>query len=261
MCCDDTSIPNAGLRHLLKYLVAVVYLAYLLRKKSRHFEFLQPEKCDDVVSSGAVCAPVEWHQECPRSRKDSEKNEDGVSFYGVNSEGDRLAAQRRSTAALGAVSPQLVSGSSVWPPTVAGVSLSMGCSGSIITAEMKPAEKSEEHVKFGFIWSAISHTLEMPTELSETLLAECMANMSTANLLQDIKNIAVKMDSYDQAGMMSGEITVAGKTREIHLWGYKVRTQDNISEVPAKRDHHFGFLENGDLYHLVHCTKYGGKNG
>ncbi|KAL1477051.1 hypothetical protein MTO96_036067 [Rhipicephalus appendiculatus] len=87
------------------------------------------------------------------------------------------------------------------------------------------AEKSEEHVKFGFIWSAISHTLEMPTELSETLLAECMANMSTANLLQDIKNIAVKMDSYDQAGMMSGEITVAGKTREIHLWGYKVRTQ------------------------------------
>ncbi|KAL1480032.1 hypothetical protein MTO96_034757 [Rhipicephalus appendiculatus] len=101
----------------------------------------------------------------------------------------------------------------------------------------------------------------MPTELSETLLAECMANMSTANLLQDIKNIAVKMDSYDQAGMMSGEITVAGKTREIHLWGYKVRTQDNISEVPAKQDHHFGFLENGDLYHLVHCTKYGGKNG
>ncbi|KAL1479735.1 hypothetical protein MTO96_051619 [Rhipicephalus appendiculatus] len=34
------------------------------------------------------------------------------------------------------------------------------------------------------------------------------------------------MDSYDQAGMMSGEIIVEGERRELCLWGFKIKNQE-----------------------------------
>ncbi|XP_037509994.2 putative phosphoenolpyruvate synthase [Rhipicephalus sanguineus] len=69
------------------------------------------------------------------------------------------------------------------------------------------------------------------------------------------------MDSYDQAGMLSGEIIVDGQQRELFLWGHKIRNQGRMRDGTYKEDHHVGFLENGDVYHLVHTSAYGGKKG
>nr|XP_037284930.1 uncharacterized protein LOC119177845 [Rhipicephalus microplus] len=69
------------------------------------------------------------------------------------------------------------------------------------------------------------------------------------------------MDSYDQAGMMSGEIVVDGEWRELRLWGFKIKNQGNIQVDVCEEDHHIGFLENGDMYHLIRTSKYGAKNG
>ncbi|XP_070388809.1 uncharacterized protein [Dermacentor albipictus] len=85
--------------------------------------------------------------------------------------------------------------------------------------------ESEVHVKFGFIWSAVSHTLEQPAELAPAMLAEGCAEGSTLQMLRDVKRLANEMDSYDQAGMMSGEVIVDGERRELCLWGYKIRNQ------------------------------------
>ncbi|KAH8010072.1 hypothetical protein HPB51_024747 [Rhipicephalus microplus] len=79
-----------GVVYLFRYLVASARLAYLLRRKGRQFEYVEPQKYDDIVSNCAVCAPAEWDCECPRPKPELEKSEDSVFFYGVNSDGDRL---------------------------------------------------------------------------------------------------------------------------------------------------------------------------
>ncbi|KAL1448204.1 hypothetical protein MTO96_044123, partial [Rhipicephalus appendiculatus] len=40
--------------------------------------------------------------------------------------------------------------------------------------------------------------------------------------------LASEMDSYDQAGMLSGEIIVDGEQRELFLWGHKIRNQGEL---------------------------------
>ncbi|XP_049269994.1 uncharacterized phosphotransferase YvkC [Rhipicephalus sanguineus] len=122
-------------------------------------------------------------------------------------------------------------------------------------------QETEVHVKFGFIWSTVSHTLEMPSELAPTLLAESLAEMSTFSMLRDASRLASEMDSYDQAGTMFGELTVEGETRELSLWGYKIRSQGSPPHGTYEEHHHLGFLENGDMYHYVRSTNYGGDNG
>ncbi|KAL1420213.1 hypothetical protein MTO96_024555 [Rhipicephalus appendiculatus] len=123
------------------------------------------------------------------------------------------------------------------------------------------SQETEVHVKFGFIWSTVSHTLEMPSELAPTLLADSLAKMSTFSMLRDANRLVSEMDTYDQAGTMFGELTVEGETREVSLWGYKIRSQGSAPRGTYEEHHHMGFLENGDMYHYVHSTGYGGENG
>ncbi|XP_075535040.1 prodigiosin synthesizing transferase PigC-like [Dermacentor variabilis] len=122
-------------------------------------------------------------------------------------------------------------------------------------------EDPEVHVKIGLIWSALSHTSEQPAEIAAAMLAESCAENPTLQILRDIKRLTSEMDSYDQAGMMSGEIILNGKRRELCLWGYKIRNEGSIHADDCEEDHHIGFLENGDMYHLVRTSNYGGKNG
>ncbi|CAN7984382.1 unnamed protein product, partial [Ixodes hexagonus] len=127
--------------------------------------------------------------------------------------------------------------------------------------ESDGADTTEAHVKFGFIWSTVSHTLEHPGELSCALLAEGFAKLPTPEMLAQIDRFLLETDSYDQGGMMSGEVTIEGDTAEWNLWGSKVRTRGAIVEDRRVEDHHFGFLENGNVYHVVHTDKYGGAEG
>ncbi|XP_050043365.1 rifampicin phosphotransferase-like [Dermacentor andersoni] len=278
-----------GFTHLLRYLLAVAGLTYLLERKGRRFEYVQPQKYDDTVSNCAVCSPDEWAKECPRPNRHLEKAEDRVLFYGVNSEGYRLAVSvsrfhdhmaelwlalyasdgARYTLPL-TLTLDRSTGSSF---SAAGLRLQClapnrrwrvafnGLLRKQSTAEDARSEETEVHVKFGFIWSTVSHTLEQPAELSPALLADSLAEMPTLNMLRDINKLAAEMDQYDQAGMMAGELTIADQTREVFLWGCKVRTRGTVLDGPYEEDHHFGFLEDGDTYHLAHSNAYGGRKG
>ncbi|XP_075723418.1 rifampicin phosphotransferase [Rhipicephalus microplus] len=124
-----------------------------------------------------------------------------------------------------------------------------------------PSVESEVHVKLGLIWSTVSHTLEHPAQLAPALLAECCAEGSTLEILRAVKRLTTEMDSYDQAGMMSGEIVVDGERRELYLWGFKIKNQGNMQVDVCEEDHHIGFLENGVMYHLIRTSKYGARNG
>ncbi|XP_037562113.1 uncharacterized protein LOC119441578 [Dermacentor silvarum] len=290
LCRRGTEIwLDHGLMYLLRYLLAVARLTYLLQRKGRRFDYVQPEKYDDVVSNCAICAPDEWAKECPRPNHDLEKVEDRVLFYGVNSEGYRLVvsvSRFRNRMAELWLALYSSDGARYTLPATLTLDRSTGSSFSAAglrlqclapnrrwrvayngllrkqsTARNARSEETEVHVKFGFIWSTVSHTLEQPAQLSPSLLADSLAEMPTLNMLRHINKLAAEMDQYDQPGMMAGELTIADQTREVFLWGCKVRTQGSVLDGPCEEEHHFGFLENGDTYHLAHSNAYGGRKG
>lgn len=278
-----------GLSHLFRYLLAVVQLTYLLRRKDRRFRYLETEHNDDVVNNGAICAPLEWSHECPLKREQLAKGQDVVLFYGVNTGGDRLVvnvSRLRNHLAQLWIALYTADGAQYSLPVSLTLDRSEGSSFSAAGLRLQclapnrrwrvafngllrkhnrngtlTSQETEVHVKFGFIWSAVSHTLEMPAELAPTLLAERLAEMSTFSMLCDASRLVSELDMYDQAGMMSGELAVQGQTREVFLWGYKMRNQGSSPHGTYEEHHHFGFLENGDMYHLLRTTKYGGQNG
>lgn len=278
-----------GLSYLLRYLVALVRLTYLLRKKGRRFVYLEPEKYDDVINSGAVCTPVEWSKECAQGKEHLEKGLDEVIFCGVNTEGDRLVvcvSRLRGHVAQLWLALYTRDGKQYSLPTEVTLDRSAGSCYSAAGIRLQclapnrrwrvafngllrrhddstrgTSVESDVHVKLGLIWSTVSHTSEQSSQLAPALLAEGCAEGSTLEMLRAVKRLATEMDSYDQAGMMSGEIVVDGECRELCLWGFKIRNQSNIHDSACEEDHHFGFLENGDMYHLVRTSQYGGKNG
>ncbi|XP_077516891.1 rifampicin phosphotransferase-like isoform X2 [Amblyomma americanum] len=280
-----------GLSHLLRYLLAVARFTYLQRtKKGRRFHLLHPESRDDAVNNGALCTPQEWAQECPCPAKEHlHKAEDSLLFSGVNCRGDRLAlrvSRLKNRVAHVWLALYAADGARYTLPYAFTLDRSEG---SVFSAaglrlqRLAPnrrwrvafngllrkhqetgaagVKEADVHVKFGFIWSAVSHTLEQPAELSSPLLADSLSKRATANMLCDIDRLVTELDAYDQAGMMAGELTVAEQRKELCLWGYKVRTRGHIIDEPYVEDHHFGFLEDGNMFHLVHTNRYGGRNG
>ncbi|KAK8756325.1 hypothetical protein V5799_000981 [Amblyomma americanum] len=286
-CADDVTLP--GLGYLLRYLLAVAHLTYRVRRKALRFVHTNAEKSDDIISSGAVCSPVEWTCECPQKRELLNKYEDSVLFYGVNSGGDKLVVSvRRLPNQLAELWLALYAPDGTTFTLPAALTLDRSAGSCFSAAGLRlhclapnrrwrvayngllrkhsesgaaESEESEVHVKFGFIWSAGSHTLEQPAELVPQLLAESLAELPFWDMVREIDKLLAELDTYDQAGIMSGELTVAGKTREFSLWGYKVRTQGANLDGTYEQDHHFGFLENGDMYHLVHSDEYGRPSG
>ncbi|XP_077511472.1 rifampicin phosphotransferase-like isoform X2 [Amblyomma americanum] len=276
-----------GVGQLLRYLIAVARLTYLLRKQRCHFEYLHPDKSDDLVSIGAVCAPVEWEKECPCKKEHLKKVKDRVLFCGVNTEGDRVIASvrrlRNDVAQFWLTLYTSDGGLYVLPSSFtldrsagnnfSAAGLRLQClapnrrwriafngllkrSGAGVTTELP-----EVHVKIGLIWSTVSHTLEIPAELCPAQLAADVATLPLREMLRDINKLIGDLDGHDQAGMMAGELTIGGETKETCLWGYKVRTQGRITDGLETQEHHFGYLENGDMYHLVRTNNYGERNG
>ncbi|KAL3235381.1 hypothetical protein MRX96_022414 [Rhipicephalus microplus] len=272
-----------GVVYLFRYLVASTRLAYLLRRKGRQFEYVEPQKYNDTVSNCAVCAPAEWDCECPRPKPELEKSEDSVFFYGVNSDGDRLvvSVSRLSTHVAELWLALYTSdGTRYKLPTTLTLDRSAGSCFSAAGLRLQclaPNRRwrvafngllrqvycahADNSVWVSQIWSANSHTLEQPAELSAPLLAESLAQMTTADMLNDINKLMAEMDAYDQPGMMAGELTIEDQTREVFLWGCKVRTRGKILNEEYEENHNFGFLENGDTYHFVHSSAYGGSKG
>nr|XP_037284929.1 putative phosphoenolpyruvate synthase [Rhipicephalus microplus] len=278
-----------GLSHLFRYLLSVAQLTYLLRRKDRRFRYLAPAHNDDVIDCGAICTPLEWSLECAREKGELKKGQDKVLFNGVNTGGDRLVVSvsrlqnhlaelwiilytadgalyslpvsltldRSAGSCFSAAGLRLqcLAPNRRWRVAFNGLLRKHRRIGSLASPEL------EVPVKFGFIWSTVSHTLEMPYELAPTHLAESLAKMSTFSMLQDATRLVSEMDTYDQAGMMCGELTVEGNTRELCLWGYKIRSRGNAPQASYEEQHQLGFLENGDMYHYVCSTNYGGENG
>ncbi|XP_077511422.1 rifampicin phosphotransferase-like isoform X1 [Amblyomma americanum] len=278
-----------GLGHLLRYLVAVARLTYLLRKRHRHFEYLQPLSHDDIVNIGAVCAPAEWERECPCQKEHLKKMEDRVLFCGMNTDGERvIASVRRFSNHVAELWLALCTSDGALYTLPCSFTLDRSAGSSFSAAGLRlqclapnrrwriayngllrkhseaggsTTQESDVHVKVGLIWSTVSHTLEMPTELCPSHLASNMAKLPLVKMLRNINKLVDDLDGHDQAGMMAGELTVGGQTKETCLWGYKVRTQGRIADDPQKQEHHFGYLEDGDMYHLVYSSNYGGQNG
>lgn len=280
---------DKGSAHLLRYLLAVGRLTYLAKRKGSRFDYLQPESYDDVVSSGAVCTQDEWDRECPRGSEGLHKAEDRLLFQGVNSGGDRLVlsvSRLKNHVAELWLALWTRDGSCYTLPATFTLDRSQGSAfmaaglrlqclapnrrwriafNGLLRKDSGAAsvgtKETDVHVKLGFIWSAVSHTLEQPAELDPSFLAERFAPMATVDMLGSIDRFFAEVDTFDQAGMMTGEVTADGQTREVCLWGFKVRSRGSILQRRCQEDHFYGYLEEGNFYHLVHANSYGGRSG
>ncbi|KAH6938206.1 hypothetical protein HPB50_007686 [Hyalomma asiaticum] len=185
-----------GLSHLFRYLLAVVQLTYLLRRKDRRFRYLETEHNDDVVNNGAICAPLEWSHECPLKREQLAKGQDVVLFYGVNTRGDRLVvnvSRLRNHLAQLWIALYTADGAQYSLPVSLTLDRSEGSSFSAAGLRLQClAPNRRWRVAFNGLlsWSAVSHTLEMPAELAPTLLAERLAEMSTFSMLCDASSVS-----------------------------------------------------------------------
>lgn len=272
-------ICEEGIGYFLKFLVASFRLAYKHSKRGRVFELCDLSKDVDPVHSGAISAPHEWTKECPSPPEYLTKNEDIIFICGVNSAGYKLALYfsrlKNSIAELWLFLYTPDGYSYVLPcdftldhsdeHSFAGRGLKVQClaparrwriafNGSLRkrTAESKEMDGSAVHVKLGIIWTPLSHTLEAPVEVSPSLLAENFAKLPLIKMLWQIEQFGTDLDVYDQAGMMTGEVMIDGEISEVQLWGSKVRSKGSLSTAPGIEDHHFGFLDDGTIYHLVH---------
>uniref|UniRef100_V5GLR5 Putative integral to membrane n=2 Tax=Ixodes ricinus TaxID=34613 RepID=V5GLR5_IXORI len=280
---------NAGAGYLFRYLVAVGSLSYSLARRGRRFLPVDPSEGDDPVHINAVCSPLEWQMERPRPSSELSQAQDRLFFYGCNAAGQRMVvcfSRFKNQVAELWLCLYAADGCTYTLPctftldrsdgnTFTALGLRLEClaanrrwrlafNGTLrkcIPGDSGGADTTEAHVKFGFIWSTVSHTLEQPVELSCALLAESFAKLPTPQMLAEIDSFLLETDSYDQGGMMSGEVTIEGTSAEWNLWGSKVRTRGAVVEDTRVEDHHFGFLENGNIYHVVHTDKYGGAEG
>ncbi|XP_070387392.1 uncharacterized protein [Dermacentor albipictus] len=226
---------------------------------------------DDMEKMGATSRHAFLFLILDGDISDSGTGVDEILFYGVNTDGDRLAvsvSRLRNHVAQLWLDLHTRDGRRYSLP--AGVTLDRSA-GSCFSAaglrlqclapnrrwrvafngmlRMKPhstsatPEDTEVHVKLGLIWSALSHTSEQPAEIAAPMLAESCAENPTLQMLRDIKRLTSEMDSYDQGGMMSGEIILNGERRELCLWGYKIRNEGSVHAGDCEEDHHIGFLE------------------
>ncbi|XP_064460583.1 rifampicin phosphotransferase-like [Ornithodoros turicata] len=281
-------IFDQGFCYFFKYLLASFRLAYKHSTRSKVFELCDVSKAVEPSHMNIVSTQREWEKECPSPSDALVKNEDSFFLYGVNSTGHKLllyfSRLKNSIAELWMCLYAADGTRYVLPcgftldrsdqNSFAGKGLKIQClaparrwriafNGLLrkSTTEDNDLDGPEVHVKFGFIWTPVSHTLEYPVEISPVLMAEEFAKLPLVKMLWQIEQFGTDIDAYDQAGMMTGEVFIDGKRTEIQLWGSRVRSKGVLSYAPGSEDHHFGFLEDGKIYHLVHTHDYAGSEG
>ncbi|CAN8023140.1 unnamed protein product, partial [Ixodes persulcatus] len=216
-----------GAGYLFRYLVAVGSLSYSLTRRGRRFLPMDPSEGDDPVHINAVCSPLEWEMERPRPSSELGQAQDRLFFYGCNATGQRMVV------CFSRFKNQVAE---LWLCLYAadGCTYTLPCTFTL--------DRSD-----GNTFTALG------------LRLECLAaNRRWRLAFNGTLSFLLETDSYDQGGMMSGEVTLEGNSAEWNLWGSKVRTRGAIVEDTRAEDHHFGFLENGNIYHVVHTDKYGG---
>lgn len=262
-------LVNEGLSYLLRYLLAVGWLSYLTVERGRIFESRETPREDEVSGNNPFTVNA-WTHELPRPVAEAGK-EDSIFFYGANGRGEKLAiyvSKLRNNVTEVWLCLYTTDGGVYTLPSTFTVDISDEAqfSGSGVHLEclapnrrwrlafnglLKSAVKSaanspatsESHVKFRFVWCAVSETLEHPVEVSCPLLAETLAQLPVGRMMSDIKLFLDLTSSYDQPGMMVGEIIIKGVKRKTLLTGSKFRMRGGVFKELGVEDHYFGVLE------------------
>ncbi|XP_013793791.2 uncharacterized protein LOC106477813, partial [Limulus polyphemus] len=273
---DDLS-PMHGVYNLpnrffwLKKITSCFYLKIKRWMCKKRFDLYDMSELTDLVKTGSIPPEEEKVLEEPQTDEHLSKNTDDIFFYGVNSTGECLVVQMcrlqnkmvevmvlvktadgrcysypdRPTKTIvsgegfagGGLKLKCVNAMRKWRISFNGL-LKESCKGS--------GKDRVVHVKFSFIWLAMSNVQDLSTDID---LTEALAKEPWSGYLPNVSSLEKALNIYEQGGQLLGTVTVEGQEEEFTLWGTRRRRLGPLVQLHRSVDF-FGFTKNGGLFHI-----------
>lgn len=254
----DEKLKNAGLAFIVKHAIAFLYLKFL-RLRRQHPDYVYNKSFEDPVSLGLLPHKKQWDHELPHPFDSSSKNSDEVAFHGVNSKGACLVVyliRRPDNFADVWLYIKLADGKCYSLPNLPTTANYVGTNNSFVAHGLKlqclsPMRRWRitfngllktspstnplitMHVKFQFIWSAMSPIYDFFNDTPTNLIASATAGEKWQNNLPDIKKLRTILNKYEQCGYIMGTVAIDNKEEELYLWGTRNRSYATLRAEPS----------------------------
>ncbi|XP_076355068.1 rifampicin phosphotransferase-like [Tachypleus tridentatus] len=273
----------AGRSFWLKKTVALFYLKIRRWIIKRRFDLYDFNILTDLVKCGCMPPEEEIALEAPQSSNHLVGHSDEIFFYGVKSTGESLVVKisrlRNKMAEVMVLLKTTDDRRYSYPDgqtqiiftgdndNFCGGGLKLKCLSAmrkwrisfngLLRETYQSNDKSKVvHVKFSFIWLAMSNIYNLTDDISIDEVAEALAKEPWSGYLPDINSLEKALDVYEQAGQLLGNVTVEGLEEEFTLWGMKRRYLGSSVEFHRSVDF-FGFINNGSMFHICASSLQG----
>ncbi|XP_013794536.1 uncharacterized protein LOC106478534 [Limulus polyphemus] len=260
----------------IKKIVSLLYLKIQIWAQRKRFDLYDMNSLTDMEKNGFIPPPKEIALENPQPSKHLLKKVDEIFFYGVKSTGECLVVKasrlhsnvvevmmflrtdvgNHYTFPNGPVCHSLAGDCDYF----SGGGLKIKCvsamrkwrilfNGFLREIRSDSTDNRVVHVKFSFIWQAMSDVQDMICDINQDSLAEALAKEPWDKYLPDTNRLNKALNNYEQGGQLQGTVSVEGQEKEFILWGTRIR---NLGQsVPFHRSvDFFGFLKKGGLFHV-----------
>ncbi|XP_013788232.1 uncharacterized protein LOC106472148 [Limulus polyphemus] len=259
-----------------KKIVTLLYLKIRKWTYRRRFDLYDMNDLQDLVKTGCLPPVEEIILEEPQPPTHVAKNLDEIFFYGVKSTGECLIikmSRLKNEIAEVTLFLRTADGKQYsypdGPMRYVSTGNSSGFSGGGIKITCISAmrkwrisfngilrETSDVlentrvvHVKFTFIWKAMSDVQDMTSDIDPGHVAEALAKEPWAGYFPNISKLENALNFYEQAGQLLGTIIVGEQEDELTLWGTRRRSLGQAVQLHRSVDF-FGFTTNGNLFHV-----------
>lgn len=254
--CLFLLLQTAGIKSLRQYVLARILIYFFLKKEKRKFQTCTNLKRTDLtpVDVGIIPSTKEYEFENPQSQ--SFQHSDGIHFVGISSDKhmiDVCINKIEENMALVWVYLKLPDGSIFKFPfgdtrkayiasenMFSSSGLQIKCLSplrkwrisfnGILQKFNSQIEKDDEltHVRFSFIWLAMSGVQEQNFAYTQNDLAKAFMNKSYSLSEKDLKCVHELQNRYDQWGQMMGTIMLNGESeKELYFWSIRTRIMDS----------------------------------
>ncbi|XP_076364224.1 rifampicin phosphotransferase-like [Tachypleus tridentatus] len=267
---------SAGRYFWLKKTLAFFYVKIRRRIMKRRFDLYDINILTDLVKCGYIPPKEETALETPQPSNHLAGHSDEIFFYGVKSTGECLVvkfSRLQNKMAEVMVLLKTADGRQYSYPDgptqiifagdkndFSGGGLKLTClsamrkwrisfNGLLKETYQTTEEHKVVHVKFSFIWFAMSNIYDLTSDLRLDEIAEALAKEQWSGWLPDVSSLENALDVYEQGGQLLGSISVEGLEEEIILWGTRRRCLGSSVEFYRSVDF-FGFTNNGNMFHI-----------
>ncbi|XP_076307206.1 rifampicin phosphotransferase-like isoform X2 [Tachypleus tridentatus] len=268
------NLPNRYFQ--LKRIITLLYLKIRRWGYRRRFDLYDMNDLQDLVKTGCLPPVEEIILEEPQPPTHVVKNLDEIFFYGVKSTGEcllikmsrlknkmsevmlflRTAAGKQYCYPDGPMRYVSTGNSSAFR----GGGITITCISAMrkwrisfngILREKSAISENTRivHVKFNFIWNAMSDVQDMTSDIDPGLVADALAKEPWAGYFPNISKLENALNIYEQAGQFLGTVIIDELEDELTLWGIRKRSLGQAVRLHRSVDF-YGFTTDGNLFHV-----------